>query len=182
VNSPHPATVPCGVVICVTDDQGSRAVEPETGRIAWTSAGWTPAGLLGGWIYAMPVNPRPAASAGGHPAPPPPALLAPDTGVPVLALTGWTPVPGTASPTDGAYVLRGTSPEVNGTEAIGVTWLALLHPLGRPWIEPLTPVPEVFGNGCAAADVYIVCETRENRLLAWHYEPGSRSAPGRSGT
>jgi len=99
----------------------------------------------------------------------------------VLTISGWSPVPGTASAAGGPYVLRSVTPPEAAT-TIGVTWLALLHPAdGRPWIEPLAPVPEVFGNGCATADVYIVCETRENRLLAWQYEPAGRGLQFRGG-
>ncbi|MBO0870253.1 MAG: PQQ-binding-like beta-propeller repeat protein [Micromonosporaceae bacterium] len=179
VNSPHPATVACGTLICVNDGRDSLAVVAATGRLAWSTTRWTPTGTLGGWIYAVPAAP-PGTTGDGAPAgPAAPALLDPGTGAPVLTLTGWALVPGMLSPGGGPYLLRAADPEVAPTAAIGVTWLALLHPGGgRPRIEPLAPVPEVFGNGCAAADVWIVCETRENSLRAWRYLPAGTAAGG----
>jgi hypothetical protein len=167
---------PCGPLTCLTDEEGTQAVDLATGRQWWSAMAWQPVGILDRWVYALPQGNRHGSE----------SLLAPGSGAPLLSLAGWAPVPG---PAGGPYLLHTTQPADQLVATPAASWLGVLRTVaGVPRVEPLGPVADLPVIGCAAVPRFVVCETtgigacvlppqpgsactaaQDSRLLIWRY-------------
>jgi PQQ-like domain len=157
VPSPGLEAVACGELICLTGRQGTSALDPATGRMRWTSTRWRPAGMLGGWVYALPGDGQPGTG----------SLLSPGTGAPVLDLAGWAPLPGPGGGPDLVYTTPAGSQAPTGSRS---AWLGVLRatPQG-PRVDRLGPLVDPAVGGCESVPEYVVCGTAAGRLLVWRY-------------
>jgi hypothetical protein len=154
VDSLNVVATACAALTCLTDEEGSRAVDLATGRVAWMATASQPVGMLGRWLYAVPLD----AARNGYP-----SLLVPASGTTALRLTGWAAVPG---PAGGPYL-------VNAEKEPGLpggAWLGVVHTVaGVPRVEPVAPLAGLVIAGCTAVPDFVVCLTRDQYLWVWRY-------------
>lgn len=173
VRSLDVVTTQCGQLTCLTDEEGTRAVDLATGREGWSTSAWQPVRMLGRWLYALPQGNR--HGSGG--------LLAPGSGTPLLTLAGWAPVPGPAA---GPYLLHSTQPADQLVAAPAASWLGVLRATGGvPRVQPLGPMANLPVAGCVAVPGFLACDTavtevcpppprtgactQDSRLWIWRY-------------
>ncbi|HKT00518.1 MAG TPA: hypothetical protein VJT31_13370 [Rugosimonospora sp.] len=150
------AVTECGELTCLTDPEGTRAVDLAAGETRWTAPAWQPVAMLDGWVYAMPQQGR-----GG-----PDSLLSPASGAPVLDLAGWSLIPGMAG---SQYLVSAGRPADQLGSAPTAAWLGVLRAsaAGLPRVVPVAPLSGSRVGGCTAAQPFVLCDAGDQRLWIW---------------
>lgn len=140
---------PCGVLACLTGNEGTRAIDPVTGDPKWDKPDWHNVEQRGSMLLAYDSADTSA----------PIGLVDPETGAISTDLTGWRPVGGDGG---GDHLLV-----TRAVDAGARTMVAVARP-GNPRLRLLADLPAGTGD-CQAVPGRLVCRSTYGELTVWSY-------------